>query len=337
LEKQLQRQIAEEEAKRQDEMRSLFEIVQVDPVIFNDYLEDIDYEFDRINVILKDKVLSSREILVEIYQAVHAMKSNSVILGLNSIGGKYHDLEAVIKEIRDRKDVSFNDILHVTMELEKVMREKDRFQEILDKIQSFRGGDGRKRGDDILMETLSRAASRAAEDLHKKVRFIPEGIDPAAITRGPRRLMKEVLLQLVRNGVYHGIEDPGERRAAGKSETGVIRLSIKVEGNQIHMSLRDDGRGIDFDRIREKAVELRIISGEGTPDKNLLIKVLFTPGFSTALQTDMHAGRGIGLNLVKERVQEQKGSIKLQTEPGKGTVFNIYIPLNVPEEESRAS
>jgi two-component system chemotaxis sensor kinase CheA len=336
LEKQLQRQIAEEEVKRQGEMRSLFEIIQVDPVMFNDYLEDIDYEFDRINAILKDGTLSSREILVEIYQAVHAMKSNSVILGLNNIGNKYHELEEVIKEIRDRDDILFNDILRVTVELEKVMQEKDRFQEVLDKIQSFRSGSGQKQGDDILVETLSRAVSRAAEDLHKKVRFIPEGIDPAVMTKGPRRLMKEILLQLVRNGVYHGIEDPEERRAAGKSETGAIRLSIKIEKDRIHISLRDDGRGLNFDQIEKKAEDLNLIP-RGTQDKNLLIKVLFAPGFSTAGQADMHAGRGIGLNLVKERVQEKKGSIKLQTEPGKGTVFNIYIPLDIPEEENQAS
>ncbi|MDR2019664.1 MAG: hypothetical protein LBQ14_02745 [Treponema sp.] len=338
VEKQLQRQIAEEEAKRQDEMRSLFEIIQVDPVIFNDYLEDTEYEFDRINVILKDNVLSSREALVEIYQAVHAMKSNSVILGLNTMGNKYHQLEEIIKKIRDREeDVSFNDILHVTAELEKVMQEKDKFQEMLDKIRSFRSGSGQKQGDDILVETLSRAAVRAAGDLHKKVRFIPEGIDPAAMTRGPRRLMKEVLLQLVRNGVCHGIENPEERRAAGKNETGSISLSIKVKGNGIHMSLRDDGRGLDFDRIGKKAEKLKMIAGGEVQDKNLLLKVLFAPGFSTAEQADMHAGRGMGLNLVKERIQEKKGSIKLQTEPGKGTVFNIYIPLDSPDGESRAS
>jgi two-component system chemotaxis sensor kinase CheA len=339
VEKQLQQQIAVEEAKRQEEMRSLFEIIQVDPSIFNDYLEDSDYEFDRINVILKNSGLSTREALVDIYQAVHAMKSNSVILGLNTIGNKYHELESVIKEMRDREeDVSFNDILHVAAELEKVMQEKDKFQEALDKIQSFKsGGGGQKQGDDILIETLSRAAAKAAEDLQKKVRFIPEGIDPAAMERGPRRLMKEILLQLVRNGVYHGIESPEVRRTAGKGETGTIRLTIKVEGDKIHMSLRDDGQGLDFDRIRKKAEELKMITKEEAQDKNQLLKALFAPGFSTAEEVDMHAGRGMGLNLVKERIQEKKGSIKLQTEPGKGTVFNIYLPLDVPEEESRAS
>jgi two-component system chemotaxis sensor kinase CheA len=338
LEKQLQRQIAEEESKRQNEMRSLFEIIQVDPVIFNDYLEDVDYEFDRINVILKNNALSSREVLVEIYQAVHAMKSNSVILGLKNIGNKYHELEEIIKKMRDQdEEVSFSDILRITSELEKLMQEKDKFQDILDKIRSFRSGSGQKQGDDILVETLSQAAVRAAGDLHKKVRFIPEGIDPAAITRGPRRMMKEILLQLVRNSVYHGIEDPEERRAAGKGETGSIWLSIKVKGGKIHMSLRDDGRGLNFDRIRKKAEELKMITEGAVLDKNLLLKVLFAPGFSTAEQADMHAGRGIGLNLVRERIREKKGSIKLQTDPGKGTVFNIYIPLDVQEEESRAS
>ena len=95
----------------------------------------------------------------------------------------------------------------------------------------------------------------------------------------------------------------------------------------MHIKLSDDGRGLNFDKIREKALELHILQKEDADDKNHLLQAIFAPGFSTADGADMHAGRGIGLNLVRERIKDLHGSIKLQTEPEKGTVFNLFIPL----------
>ena len=141
------------------------------------------------------------------------------------------------------------------------------------------------------------------------------------------RVIKGVLMQMIRNAVVHGIEMPEDRIAKGKNETGTIRLSIKRDDNTIHVRLRDDGNGLDFNKIRERAVQMNLIQAEDEDNRDALINVLFEPGFSTAETEGGHAGRGIGLNLVKDRVTGMNGSIKLQTEANKGTVFNIYFPL----------
>ena len=339
-EKLLQKQLAEEENKRDDEMRALFQVIQVEPRVFNDFIEDTEYEFDRINRILKNKGLSARQAMADIYQSVHAIKSNALILGLENFSDKLHELESKIKKLREEEDIPFEAVLHITVELEKLMKEKDKFRDTIDKIQSFRVKVGESRRQDryVLVETLVKACEKAAAALNKKARFVVEELDGIVLEHGPRRIIKEVLTQLVRNAVYHGLETPEERSALGKNPEGLIRLFIKHGNNQIHIRLADDGRGLDFEKIRKKAENLHLFKrSEEAEDKNQLLRVIFSPGFSTVEDADLHAGRGIGLNLVRERVRELRGSIKLQSEPGKGTVFNIYIPLELKMAQNKAS
>jgi len=338
---ELQERLQKEERKRQEEMSNLFELLQVDPVTFKAFQEDVEYEFGRVDGILGNGKLSNQEILVEVYQSVHAIKSNAVTLGLNNFGSKVHEVESEIKRLRDYEgEVPFDDMLHLTIEIERLVKENESFSLVLDRINSFRV-DGEVQGksnESILIESLSKAADKAAMDLEKKVRFVVADIDPEAIEKGPRRVMKEVLMQLIRNSVVHGVEPPEERVSKGKSETGTIRLSIKHSDQNIYIRLGDDGRGIDFEKIREKAVRMNLVKEDEVANKGQLLKAIFVPGFSTADDEDgIHAGRGIGLNLVRDRVRDAKGTIKLQTEFGKGTVFNIVFPVGGAEAMDKAS
>ncbi|MDR1507364.1 MAG: hypothetical protein LBI67_09720 [Treponema sp.] len=336
--KGLARQITEEESRREEEMRSLFQVIQVEPRVFRDFIEDTEYEFDRINATLMNKNLSADDVLIEIYQSVHAVKSNSIILGLDNFGEKLHALEDTIRKIRDSGDITFDSILHITLELEKVFREKDRFQNIVAKIESFKTTGAVRQDQHVLVETLSRACDKAATAANKKVRFVVDEIDGLVLENGPRRVIREVLTQLVRNSVYHGIEVPADREKGGKDSEGAVRLSIKQKDDHIHIVLSDDGKGLDFAKIRKKALAMNLIKSEKeAEDKNKLLKMIFSPGFTTAEQADMHAGRGIGLNLVRERVRGLRGSIKLSNTPGKGMIFNILIPAGISAEKNKAS
>jgi len=323
---ELQKRLAEEQNKRQEEMQSVFELIQVEPGVFADFKEDIEYEFDAIDKILKDKQLSTHEALVKIYQSIHAIKSNAVILGLNVFGGKAHTLESAIKKLREQEEeVPFSEMLNLTMSIEKLSNEREGFKIILDKLQSHTK-DGSDKKQNILIETLAKTVEKAAADMEKKVRFISSDVDVAAIENGPRRVMKEILMQLIRNSVAHGIEKPKERAAKGKNETGIIKLSIKMTNNVINMVLMDDGGGLDYKKISEKAVSSNVIKKEDANNKEMLLKAIFAPGFSTAENEGMHAGRGIGLNLVRDRLKEVRGAIKVRSEPNKGTAFIMAVP-----------
>jgi two-component system chemotaxis sensor kinase CheA len=332
---ELQERLAEEEARRQEEMQAVFELIQVEPDVFSDFMEDMEHEFDEIDKILKNDALSAHDALVKVYQSIHAIKSNAVILGLNVFGNKVHNLESKIKKLREMQDeVPFAEMLNLTMDIEKLFNEKEGFRDILAKLKNYAGGGkggagGKKQNIKVLVDSLAKTTSRVAEDLQKQVKFVVAEIDPEAIDRGPRRVMKEILMQLIRNSVLHGIEMPDERKAKGKNETGIVRLSIKMteDHKNIHIKLTDDGRGLDYKKISERALSRNLIKKEDAKNTDVLMKVIFMPGFSTAETETIHGGRGIGLNLVRDRIKEVKGAVKLRSETGKGTLFFISIPV----------
>jgi len=335
---ELQQRLAEEEARRQEEMQSVFELIQVDPDVFADFSEDMDHEFGTIETTLKNEEMSTHDTLVKVYQSVHAIKSNAVILGLNIFGNKLHALESRIKKLREMKEaVPFAEMLNLTMEIEKISQERERFKEIIEKLQSYGSGStgsGEKQNVKVLVESLAKCASKASEDMGKQLKFVANEIDHEAIQMGPRRIIKEILMQLIRNSAVHGVEEPDVRKEKGKNETGIVKLSITMTSDKknIHIKLSDDGKGLDYDKIAKKAVENKLIKKSEADNKDLLMKVIFSPGFSTAETEGVHAGRGIGLNLVRDRVKEIQGTIKLRSETDKGIVFFISIPVIKPDK-----
>jgi len=325
----LKEQLVEEETKRRAEMESMFEVIHVEPKVLLDFIEDADYEFNTINRLLKDRSKSSQEVVVEIYQSIHAIKSNAVILGLQSFAQKLHVFEERIKLLRDREeDVQFEDILQITFALENLMKTEDSFKEIIEKISNF-GSEHEKVGESfVLIELLKKASEKTALSENKMVRFEASDIDPLLISGKYRRNLKEILLQLVRNSVVHGIEQPDYRMDIGKEKEGLIRLQTEKRGDSLLVLLSDNGSGIDFAQISKNAIANKLIPESLSKNKKALTNLLFSPGFSTASKTDHNAGRGVGLHLVKERLKEIGGTLKLKSENGKGTLFVISIPLS---------
>ena len=328
---ELQKRLAEEEARRQEETQAVFELIQVQPDVFNDFMSDMEFEFDAIDAVHKNEALSVHDALVKIYQSVHAIKSNAVILGLNIFGSKVHNLESKIKKLRELEgDIPFNALLDLTMDIDKISNERDSFRDIISKLEAYAKGSGdKKQNVKVMIDTLAKTTERAAEDQEKSIKFIATDIDAEAIEKGPRRVIKEILMQLIRNSAVHGIETPEVRKARGKKETGIIKLTINITADRKHIQIKltDDGNGLDYKRIAEKAVSRKLIKKEDVGNKDALLKVIFAPGFSTAETEGMHAGRGIGLNLVRDRLKEIKGTVKLRSEDGKGIVFLLTVPF----------
>ena len=334
-ERELEKQLKEAESQRENEMRSLFQVIQLDPRVLSDFVADAEYEFERINEALKNKKYLQQDVLVEMYQSIHAIKSNALVLNLESFSERLHKLEGTIKLLQDdkKKAIPFDDFLGLILELNDAMREIDQLQAAVLKIENFKNVAGRDKNQEryVLVETLSRVCNKTQVALGKKVKFIVEEIDEIALDYGPRRAIKEILTQLTRNAVYHGIESPEERIPLGKAPEGEIRLSITCMENLITIKLTDNGAGIDFSRIQKSADTFNLpISPNKANDKKFLLNTIFIPGFTTLGGADFHAGRGIGLSLVKDRVKSLNGNIKVTTAAGKGTTFTISLPMELP-------
>jgi two-component system chemotaxis sensor kinase CheA len=326
-ESKLKKRLAEEEAKRQEEMRALFEVIHVAPATLADFVEDATYNFEQVMTTLQDSEISSADAVVRVYQLAHAVKSDAYILGLIGFGDKLHALETELKRLREGiNEPSLEDMLHLTVKIEQMLQEKDKLAHTRDLLLAHSPDEPRAQDSNVLVETLKKACERVASDLGKKVRVVSGKMDAEALKAAPRRQAREILVQLARNAVFHGIESPAERRALGKNETGVIQLSVQRVEGAVRITLQDDGAGLDFERIRTKALEKGLIK-EDVTDENLLLRTIFSAGFSTADSAGAHAGRGIGLNLVQDQIHALHGSIKVRTERGKGTAFIVSIPV----------
>tara|TARA_R110002096_G_scaffold299503_6_gene494258 strand:- start:186310 stop:189114 length:2805 start_codon:yes stop_codon:yes gene_type:complete len=144
--------------------------------------------------------------------------------------------------------------------------------------------------------------------------------------------MDEPLMHLVRNAVDHGIELPAERVAAGKPKEGTIHLSAMHKGNQVVVEIRDDGGGIDPERIKARALERQLISPEvaSSMSRKEILELIFHAGFSTAEVVSEVSGRGVGMDVVRQTIINRlKGSIDIESELGKGSIFTLRLPLTL--------
>ena len=181
-----------------------------------------------------------------------------------------------------------------------------------------------------LYTRLSRTVRDAAKAAGKKVELTLAGAE-TELDNNIIQQISDPLIHLVRNAVAHGIERDEERYTAGKSELGYIAVRAYHRGNHIYIEVEDDGRGIDYDRVRKTAVESGLIGSESASEitERDLLDLLFQPGFTTAPRKTELAGRGVGLDVVKSNLGQLNGEIEIETEKGRGTRFTLKVPLTL--------
>jgi two-component system chemotaxis sensor kinase CheA len=183
---------------------------------------------------------------------------------------------------------------------------------------------------DQIFSRFTRLVRDTSAALGKEVNLTMDG-SGIELDRTVLDAITDPLLHILRNCVDHGIEVPQERTAAGKPTTGTIRLTAYGVGDQVAIKIEDDGRGIDIDRLKAKAVEKRILSEEEANkfSDEEAIDLLGTPGLSTAKEVTDVSGRGVGMDVVITQVENVGGSVKITSEKGKGTTMLLTIPLSV--------
>jgi len=176
-----------------------------------------------------------------------------------------------------------------------------------------------------VFEKLLRVVNDISRKNGKKARITFDG-GLLELDRRVIELISDPLIHMTRNSLDHGIEHPIERGAGGKPETGHIHIEAKHEGNEVWITIADDGRGLDKDKILSKAVSARLIGdGEDMSDEQIF-NLIFEPGFSTAEQVTQISGRGVGMSVVRENIRKLEGRIVICSEAGKWTSFIIRIP-----------
>jgi two-component system chemotaxis sensor kinase CheA len=175
---------------------------------------------------------------------------------------------------------------------------------------------------------LPRTARQVAEKLGKRVEVEIVGAE-LELDRSILDRLGEPLLHLVRNAVDHGLERPDQRRAAGKPQTGLIRVEARRQRDSIEIEVSDDGRGLDLDSVCRRAIEAGLIHPDLAADLPVeeIAAFVFHPGLSTAQSVSDISGRGVGMDAVKATVESLGGGVELRTERGRGTTTTLFVPI----------
>jgi chemosensory pili system protein ChpA (sensor histidine kinase/response regulator) len=283
---------------------------------------------------LTENVIRLRRQLREIeIQAESQMQSHTVVAP--DAGGSFDPLEldrfTRFQEVTRMMAESVNDVATVQQSLLKNLDEANAAlaaqarlnRELQQELMSVRMVPFTS-----ISERLYRIVRQTAKEIGKRVDLEIEGaqieLDQNVINK-----MVAPFEHLLRNAIAHGIEVPTLRVEHGKAEIGEIRLALRQEGNEVIISMKDDGAGLNLSRIREKAIANGLLRPDEEADERRLTEMIFQSGFSTAGEVSQIAGRGVGMDVVMTEITNLGGRMEVASEIGKGCTFRIYLPLTL--------
>ena len=358
---QLERQLRESEQKKDRQFELLLGILHVDPRALEDFVATAQGQLREMNDALRaqDFATSSsgqmdllRQRLDTVFRCVHNIKGNAALLKLEYFIKTAEQFETKIAELKSRAALGGDDFLAVVIAQSALRSDVEELQELREKLIGMRGTDAlplateslltppaRRTpqlptfiGEDDLVGELRSLADTIASKLGKEVRLEADGFDTRLVPDERRRAIKDVLIQLTRNSVAHGIEDPQVRASLDKPAVGTIsiRRIADADGGTFRFTFRDDGAGLDPQRIRARAIDLNLLTSEQAAafDDSSIVGLIFAPGFTTFEKSTVDAGRGMGMDVVKRRVVDEcGGEISIRSDPGRYCEFEFSLPV----------
>jgi chemosensory pili system protein ChpA (sensor histidine kinase/response regulator) len=181
---------------------------------------------------------------------------------------------------------------------------------------------------DAMVPNLRRTLRQAAQDLDKRATLQVDGAH-GEMDRNLLDRIKAPFEHMLRNAVAHGIESPAEREAAGKNPEGTVRIQVSREATEVVIRVSDDGRGLNREAIRAKAIERGVLRRDARVSDDQLLGFIATPGFSTAQEVTQLAGRGVGMDVVANEIKQLGGTLSIDSNEGQGTTFTLRLPFTL--------
>lgn len=349
-------------------LESIGEIIKADPSVQDIEDEKFDKSFELILIsshhenIIKSKLQSISEVYLDALENIkelaveddeekedslvdkeHKVKSKGLVQKKqdNMAAGKKHQIhqtvrvdigrldklmslvgELVINKTRLEQINSSQEMTGLNETIEQINRITTDLQSVVQNVRMV--------GIEQVFNRFPRMVRDLAKDLGKKVNLILEGKE----TEMDRTVIDELgdpLLHLIRNAIDHGLESPNERISLQKNVEGMLKLSAKHEGNHVIIEVDDDGKGINVEKIKQKAIDKGLLTGAQAEncDRQTILNLIFEPGFSTAKKITDISGRGVGLDVVKSKIQTLNGQIHVETQEGQGSRFIVKLPLTL--------
>ena len=324
-----EKQIQEHKTRYQQEVESVSAILKSGPSLFSNFIEESGNILNDIST--RKNELGDPKILNHVFRQAHSLKGAAKHLELNHISGLSHKIEDLLADLRDNPEASHDNPLAKMDELiVELFREFRNLESMIERLKDFSNVTAGIHHDEIstplqvFLNSLPPMAASLAGELEKDIRFeIENDLDDIPCLAQ----IKNPIIHMIRNSIDHGIEDQFERLSMNKAAAGKITVRLADDGSFYHVEVEDDGGGIDFDRIRMKAIE-KNLAGEdaGELTKSKLLRMVFTPGFSSRDTVTELSGRGYGLDIVKDAADKLNGKVAVKTNNGRGTLIRISIP-----------
>ncbi len=251
---------------------------------------------------------------------VHMQSLDALMNLLGELFILHAQQENLLKELLDRPDTLHRTVPRLRRLVEEIGRRLSEAQHQVLEMRLVPIGS--------LYGRLERLVRKLAQHFQKNVRAVFLGGE----TKLDKVMMDHILdplVHIIRNAIDHGIEPPAERVRRGKPEVGTVRMEAAQLGNWIAIRITDDGAGIDLERVRVRGIDLGLLEDRPDLTRTDILRVIFAPGFSSAESVSEVSGRGIGLDIVKRTIEQLNGTITVRTEPGRGTTFEILLPITL--------
>ena len=331
---ELERKLQAERVRSQKEFAMLLKAIDADPAMLRQFVARAEQQLLEVNDLLRSTSAAQGEHAIakhidEARRRVHAVKGDAATLGLETIANQAHAFENELDRAR-QGGAAGGDIGNALLTLPLPL------EDLLNKIASLKSLTGLQRPaaedaatPEAINGMLANLAGEVAKDVGKRVQPTVRMGSLSDLEPGQADLVREIAVQLLRNAVTHGIESPAVRKEAGKPEAGQVEVQLARGETEWILSVRDDGAGLSAARVRRKLLELGWYTPEQLDnfDDKQIVAHIFKPGFSTAAGVSMHAGRGVGLDLVQANVQRLGARMMLGSTPGESTEFKIRFSV----------
>jgi HPt (histidine-containing phosphotransfer) domain-containing protein len=330
----LERELEATKEQSQQQLEVLTGILHANPSVLRAFVDESFGAFERINILLRKPAKtdsSLRKKLEEIFFEIHKLKGEASALSLENYVELTHEFELEMSELRGRERLNGDDFLPLVVRLEKLIKHSESVRVLSEKLAKFSGSPTTSEAAAITNDWahLDDLAESSADRLDKSVQLVTCGLNDFAMDNDIHKVVNDVMIQGIRNAVAHGIESKHERLEQSKPEYGRIDVRLsKLSDASIELVIEDDGEGINTDRIRSQA----IASGRWTEaeleswDKKRITSLIFEPGFSTEQEHNVDAGSGVGMEIIRKRLSDLRGKIRISSRKGHGTKLVFSFP-----------
>lgn len=334
----LQEQMEKDRVQHDNQIEMIGYLLNTDSRQLLRFMAETKDRLERMNNILKqDSTMNLRDKIEQLYRETHSLKGDASAVKLSTLVNLAEKQEEVLKQLSSRMKLKGDDFLPFTVTLDEMINMVAFIESLLQRlnlqddsvpVRVNEHNDTQSQNVSYWKSYFSQYAQEIAHRQGKKVVVQVLGFDDVVRNEQTMSTYKDITTQLLKNAIVHGIETPVERHAAGKPQTGVVVLSLESHHNNDHLQVKDDGKGIDWDKLREKAVETGLYSSEDAAQLSSkdLLNVMFQSGVSTASSQDEDAGRGVGMDIVKQLSHDMGAKMNVSSSAKQFTQIHISFP-----------